>query len=98
MIQHLGLRDPRDLQTLSQPNFSKLRTFLKGVLIMIVIPGQSRDRSTRPKRIADLIPQAGLQEFDKDGERLTVQVRDSAIHPDPALGTDRTPHPSDTSK
>ncbi|KAI0721640.1 Piwi domain-containing protein [Cerioporus squamosus] len=74
MLRYLELRDMRDLQSLNQPNFARLRTFLKGVHVTVVIPGQPRDRRLdRPRPISDLIPQAGMQEFDKDGERLTVQ-------------------------
>ncbi|RDX56915.1 Piwi-domain-containing protein [Lentinus brumalis] len=73
MLRYLELRDVRDLQSINPPNFARLRTFLKGVHVAIVIPGQSRDRRPRPRPISDLIPHAALQEFDKDGERLTVQ-------------------------
>ncbi|RPD66004.1 Piwi-domain-containing protein [Lentinus tigrinus ALCF2SS1-6] len=74
MLHHLDLRDVRDLQTINPQNFARLRTFLKGVHVAIVIPGQSRDRRPpRPRPISNLIAQAGMQEFDKDGERLTVQ-------------------------
>ncbi|RPD74278.1 Piwi-domain-containing protein [Lentinus tigrinus ALCF2SS1-7] len=68
MVPFLGLRDQRELANLPRDKFAKLRVFLKGVLVRV------RHRpEARAKPIADLVPQAGLEEFDKDGERWTVQ-------------------------
>lgn len=95
LAEHPGLqpeRDMRDLQSLNQPNFARLRTFLKGVHVTVVIPGQPRDRRLdRPRPISDLIPQAGMQEFDKDGERLTVQVRAPVVYLASTLTLHNTP-------
>ena len=70
MMQWLGLKDVRDLQTLQQPKFAQLRTFLKGVLVEVTTSPRMR-----PKPISDLVREAGMLEFDRDGERLTVRVR-----------------------
>ena len=70
MMQWLGLKDVRELQTLQPPKFAQLRTFLKGVLVEVTTSPRMR-----PKPISDLVREAGMLEFDRDGERLTVRVR-----------------------
>ena len=70
MMQWLGLKDVRELQTLQPPKFTQLRTFLKGVLVEVTTSPRMR-----PKPISDLVREAGMLEFDKDGERMTVRVR-----------------------
>lgn len=69
MMQHLGLRDAKHLQKLSHLQLRLLRTFLKGVLVSVTVSPHAR-----PRPISDLVLEAGLQEFDKDNERWTVQV------------------------
>ncbi|KAI0743475.1 Piwi domain-containing protein [Daedaleopsis nitida] len=46
---------------------NKLRTFLKGIFVKITCCP-----NVRPRPIADIVLQAGRQEFDKDGERIEV--------------------------
>lgn len=79
MMSWLGVRDPARLGSLSRSDIQKLRAFLKGVYVTVSV-GRSRPR---PKPITDLIPEAGLEEFDNaDGQRVTVQVRAIFSHPD----------------
>ncbi|KAL1947711.1 hypothetical protein VTO73DRAFT_13435 [Trametes versicolor] len=66
MMQHLGLSDVRQLETLRPDEFGRLRIFLKGVAIKVTLS------NSRPRPIKDLVLQAGLQEFDKENERWTV--------------------------
>ncbi|KAI0747992.1 Piwi domain-containing protein [Daedaleopsis nitida] len=61
-------RNVRELQDLDRAKLLRLRAFLKGVQVVV-----SLTPNMRPRPIADLVLQAGLQEFDKDGERLTIQ-------------------------
>lgn len=74
IVSFLDLRDRRQLANLPNDKYAKLRTYLKGVLVRV----QHRPEA-RPKPIADLVPQAGLQEFDKEGERWTVRVSRSLV-------------------
>ncbi|KAI0637098.1 Piwi domain-containing protein [Trametes polyzona] len=67
MMAHLGLRDARELTQLNNIQQQQLRLFLKGVLVKVNLG------NSRPRPIKDFVPQGGLQEFDKDGERWTVQ-------------------------
>ena len=70
MMSWLELRNERELQDLSRPNVLKLRKFLKGVVVRITVTPKAR-----PKPISDIVPEAGLQEFDDShGHRITVQV------------------------
>ncbi|KAJ3557975.1 hypothetical protein NM688_g1185 [Phlebia brevispora] len=66
-LEVLGCRDIRDLvrACASDQNFQKLRSFLRGVLVEVQ-PGN------RTKRIADLVRNAGREEFFKDNEKMTV--------------------------
>ncbi|KAL7283289.1 hypothetical protein ACG7TL_002718 [Trametes sanguinea] len=66
MLAHLGFSDIRKLADLEQLDYVKLRVFLKGVRIK---PTLSK---MKPRPISDLVREAGMQEFDKDGERWTV--------------------------
>ena len=75
MRNFLQLRDDKDLQSLSPPQFRSLRAFLKGVLVKVTVAP-----NMRPKPITDLVSEAGEQVFDKDSERYTVKVR-SRSHP-----------------
>jgi eukaryotic translation initiation factor 2C len=68
---HLGLRDIRGLSKLSPPELGKLRLFLKGLKVVVTLPGHS---SGRPKTIKDVIRNVGSFTFDKGGERITVAV------------------------
>ncbi|KAI1796007.1 Piwi-domain-containing protein [Ganoderma leucocontextum] len=68
MMHRLGIRDARNLQTLPHQQFRLLRTFLKGVLVSVTVSPHAR-----PRPISDLVLEAGLQEFDKENERCTVQ-------------------------
>ncbi|KAI0745804.1 Piwi domain-containing protein [Earliella scabrosa] len=68
MRNFLKLRNDRDLQSLDRRQFMSLRAFLKGVLVKVTVAP-----NMRPKPIADLVWEAGKQEFDKDGERYTVE-------------------------
>ena len=68
----LGVRDASILARLDRTQLHKLKTFLKDVVVRVREP---RDRMPI-KSIVDIVPEAGLQEFDnKEGERITVQVR-----------------------
>ena len=67
-MQYMNLRDPRALSELSRPDLMKLRMFLKGVYVKVVMTRM------RPRPISDVVIEAALQEFDKEGERITVQV------------------------
>ena len=69
MMQYLSLRDARNLQNLPHQQFRLLRSFLKGVLVYVTVRPHAR-----PRPISDLVLEAGLQEFDKENERWTVQV------------------------
>ncbi|KAI8998763.1 Piwi domain-containing protein [Trametes punicea] len=66
MMSFLNLRDARQLADLTQPDFIKLRHFLKGVRVKPTLSNM------RPRPISDLVREAGRQEFDKDNERWTV--------------------------
>ncbi|KAJ3002386.1 hypothetical protein NUW54_g5874 [Trametes sanguinea] len=66
MMAYLGFSDVRKLADLEQLEFIKLRVFLKGVRIKPILS------KMKPRPIADLVLAAGMQEFDKDGERCTV--------------------------
>ncbi|TFK93742.1 Piwi-domain-containing protein [Polyporus arcularius HHB13444] len=68
MKDFLGFINNRQLENLSHDQFARLRRHLKGVLIKVRV---SANMPAKP--IKDLVLQAGLQEFDKDGERMTVQ-------------------------
>ncbi|RDX55086.1 Piwi-domain-containing protein [Lentinus brumalis] len=68
MIQFLRLKDARDLQNLSRSEYLRLRSHLKGVVVRVTV-----SPNVRPKPIADLVEEAGRQEFDnKEGVRVTV--------------------------
>ncbi|CDO70771.1 hypothetical protein BN946_scf184798.g86 [Trametes cinnabarina] len=66
MMNFLGYSDARKLADLPPIDYVKLRVFLKGVRIK---PTLSK---MKPRPISDLVREAGMQEFDKDGERWTV--------------------------
>ena len=68
-MEVLGARDVRELNRLctSSEQFQKLRSFLKGVLV-VVKPGD------RVKRIHGLVRQGGREEFDKDGRKIAAAV------------------------
>ncbi|KAI0361956.1 Piwi-domain-containing protein [Trametes cingulata] len=66
MLAHLELSDVRALQNLPHAQHNQLRSFLKGVLIRVTLT------KMRPRPISDLVANAGMQDFDKDGERWTV--------------------------
>ncbi len=71
MLQFLKLRDPRELQNLSRSEYLRLRSHLKGVVVLITV-----NYNVSPKPIVDLVEEAGRQEFDnKEGVRVTVSVR-----------------------
>ncbi|KAI0703384.1 Piwi domain-containing protein [Cerioporus squamosus] len=76
MRAFLDISDNRPLQNLSREQYSKLRRHFKGVLIKISV-----SQNMRAKPIADFVPHAGLQEFDKDGERITVQQHFESRYP-----------------
>ena len=62
--------DIRDLQRPDDHLRRSLRMHLKGVMVKV------QGSNLPPKSILDIVDQAGHQEFDKDGERCTVAVRD----------------------
>ncbi|KAI9064296.1 Piwi-domain-containing protein [Trametes sanguinea] len=66
MMAYLGFSDVRKLADLEQLEYIKLRVFLKGVRIKPILS------KMKPRPISDLVLAAGMQEFDKDGERCTV--------------------------
>ncbi|TBU46794.1 Piwi-domain-containing protein [Dichomitus squalens] len=68
MMQHLGVHDVRGLHNLQPHSFRQLRSFLKGVVVSFTVA-----RDMRPRPISDLVDAAGLQEFDKENERCSVQ-------------------------
>lgn len=56
------------LMITNQDAFEKVRKFFKGVVVTI------RPSGVR-KKITNIVPRAGRQEFDKDGSIMTVAVR-----------------------
>ncbi|KAI0831166.1 Piwi domain-containing protein [Trametes gibbosa] len=68
MTAFLGARDIRQLvmHRTNDEKYGRLRRFLKGVVIKVTLT------DARPRRISDIVLQAGLQEFDKGNERCTV--------------------------
>ncbi|TFK93746.1 Piwi-domain-containing protein [Polyporus arcularius HHB13444] len=84
MLQFLKLRDPRDLQNLSRPEYLRLRSHLKGVVVRITV-----NSNVGPKPIVDLVEEAGRQEFDnKEGVRVSVSQHFASRY---ANGTVRFP-------
>ncbi len=78
MIQFLRLKDARDLQNLSRSEYLRLRSHLKGVVVRVTV-----SPNVRPKPIADLVEEAGRQEFDnKEGVRVTVSVSLEVVRAD----------------
>ncbi|KAI0374754.1 Piwi-domain-containing protein [Pilatotrama ljubarskyi] len=67
MLAHLELNDVRALANLTPIQHNQLRSFLKGVLVKVTLTPKMR-----PRPISELVREAGLQEFDKDGDRWTV--------------------------
>ncbi|KAI0706856.1 Piwi domain-containing protein [Cerioporus squamosus] len=68
MFRFLRLDNRRELDNLSQPDYFRLRSHLKGVVVKIRI-----SPNARPRPITDLVREAGRQEFDKNGARCTVK-------------------------
>ncbi|KAH9946209.1 Piwi domain-containing protein, partial [Epithele typhae] len=69
MQEWLGLRDPRHLERLDAASMNKLKTFLRGVVVQF----PTCHHAKRTKSIAGVVASGGLEEFEKDGQRLTVQ-------------------------
>ena len=69
MLEWLGKRNERDLQNLDSAAMNKLRMYLRKVLVRVIVSPKMR-----PRPIADLVLQAGIQEFDGPDGRTTVQV------------------------
>ena len=68
---HLGLKNVRALSQLSPPELGKLRLFLKGLKVVVTLPGHS---NKKPKTVKDVIRNVDSYTFDKGGERITVAV------------------------
>lgn len=61
---------PRDIH---QPTYlGRLRLFLKGVKVLVDIPGHSGGK--KAKSIRDVVANVGESTFNKDGERISVGV------------------------
>ena len=77
-MSYAGFRDTRRISELTKqdPSFRSLRLFAKQLKFTIDLPG--RHRNSKPKLIADLIPNSGEVTFDKHGEEITVAV--SLLH------------------
>lgn len=65
----------RALEQLNPQDMQRLKSHLKGVNIVVMRPGQRSDGQSRRQRpIKDIVPQAGLYQFEKDGVTTTVQA------------------------
>ena len=69
MMQHLRVEDVRNLHELDDQQFRQLRSFLKGVVVSFTVAP-----NMRPRPISGLVDEAGLQVFDKENERWSVEV------------------------
>ena len=67
-MEYLGCREVRELNRLcaTPQTLRRLQGFLKGV--QVAVPGN------RTKRVGNLVPRAGIEEFSKDGRMITVAV------------------------
>lgn len=67
----LGLRNVRQLESLSPDNLKKLESHFKNVRISI---SNSSTQSQRIRTLKGLQPRAGLYKFSEDGVETTVEV------------------------
>ncbi|KAF9458642.1 Piwi domain-containing protein [Collybia nuda] len=67
----------RDLSRLNPPDIQKLRLFVKGLKVEIVLPGH---QGKRPKTIKDLVTNVGETTFEKNGVKTTVAEHFKLIH------------------
>jgi hypothetical protein len=70
--EYASVHNARDLSNLKQSGFQQLRLFVRGLKVIVNIPGR---RGNRPKAIKDLVQDVGAKVFDKGGVPTSVAVR-----------------------
>lgn len=69
---YLNFRNPRDLDHMQQhsQNFSRLRTYIRGIKVVVDL-----HKGSRPKGIRDLVHSVGSKTFPRGDQTVTVAVR-----------------------
>ncbi|KAF8894445.1 Piwi domain-containing protein [Infundibulicybe gibba] len=76
-IEFLNKRDYRELNSLRPHELRKLKQVLKGINVLVKLPGHSNKKG-RP--IKDIVERVGETTFEKDGETITVAKHFKAVH------------------
>lgn len=70
-MDYLNIKNQRQLAQLRDPDFQKLRHFVKGMKVEINLP---KHKGKRAKPIRDLVRNVGEQTFDMGGTPMRVDV------------------------
>lgn len=68
---YVSVRNTRELSALKQSQFQQLRLFVRGLKVVVDLPGH---RGKRPKTIKDLVQNVGAVVFDKGGVPTSIAV------------------------
>jgi eukaryotic translation initiation factor 2C len=68
---YASVRNTRDLSILRDSQFQQLRLFIRGLKVIVNLPGHKGKRS---RAIKDLVRDVGSVVFDKDGTPTTIAV------------------------
>lgn len=74
---YVSVRNTRELSALKQSQFQQLRLFVRGLKVVVDLPGH---RGKRPKTIKDLVQNVGAVVFDKGGVPTSIADHFQAMH------------------